>query len=78
MVSCHLIRVGIVRPLKIDLWQAVDQGCVAVFKSDRRSVPPESGDVASPADNPNDDDNVSDTESVDFLEGPRSLHPTPQ
>ena len=35
----------------------------------------ESGDGASPVDDPNDDDNMSDTVSVDSVEGPEEVAP---
>ena len=46
----------------------LDQGRVAVVEESGRRVPSQSGDVASPADDPNDDDNLSDTVSVDSVE----------
>ena len=53
----------------------LDQGRVAVVEEFGRRVPSQSGDVPSPADDPNDDDNLSDTVSVDSVE---RLHPTLQ
>ena len=49
----------------------LDQGRVAVVEEFGR----QSGDVASPADDPNDEDNLSDTVSVDSVEGPEEVAP---
>ena len=54
----------------------LDQGRVAVFVEEfGRRVPSQLGDVASPVDDPNDDDNMSDTVSVDSVEGPEEVAP---
>ena len=53
----------------------LDHGRVAVVEEFGKRVPSQSGDVASPADDPNDDDNLSDTVSVDSAEGPEEVAP---